>query len=978
MSGGHHGPSSIEEIQEAEELKAAEQLHERIKGFYLTTPFDAKIEGERLGIRHDLEHALEHEHHKKAQDVIVDVRVTEQLRKKVKEHKEHDKTAWRYVPGSAEWRKNRVREIKDIGRVFKNPLRWFRDDYDEHAAEIEHEYGDASDVNKMKKHLTEKFLSTLASPDLDTLWGLMGGTPPTPAVDRIASIFAQLTPLELDEFKQTTLTDPRYAPFKPLVERNKDFERFAELRQLEATEKAKVISVHIHDPHRLRQFVIDKLVGAPPGSDEEKILQALEGSLGEHFYNHLQGDYKKCKALARIENHFETGDKAKLVAWVESIKTEVADKLPETKTEQTDKEKEQATRINESVMKLRTHATDLSKRYNKALPLRQRIQQLKADVDTLRATAATARNTNYSTASDRYNRALDEKVQLVQEIQALENDYKNAGNDFVGYLEGDLKKTVNATSLSKINEIKTEMTKSVSSSDDIFDEDSAHLGADGLPTPKNSASPFGGDLAKHISKLAKNEGNYANDLSKEAKSITKTADFKPKLTADHFLFEMNIRAVKEIKDEHGHQKFTDEAQIYKVARMATSFEMIDAKNVELFRAGNREIAQGKVKGWKGLAGVWRKSKQQIASGFFNSETFKGRDIIEHIAGLDHAFECFKDLPVDASLADIRSAIKHHGGISNENLMKFYLHLQEALKSFTVGHHRKVEIMDRDWPIEQVALFAEKIHAELEAREFVHKIEHPDTPEDKKLKLDNKAAYFQKLLNEREESQKKLEAAHLEQMRRPDSDWQVSWVKSLMKGKFGEAYQQALAKGKEQGLSGKALRDFVSSEGSIPKTVLKHLMTGLALKEAYDITSKSTKWIGSKLFNASKKAATVGVEKGGSILGAAWRNLGKPAAGATGRGLKAVGRGALRVGKFAAWDIWKFSFWTAPKWTVQKAWNITTFPFRMVGRGAKGFWNFFHYTEEKRARDAAWYAGKKAASAHAGGGGHGGGGHGGGH
>ncbi len=996
MSGGHDGPRTLEEMHEEEELKAAEKLHEGIKGFYLTNPFNKNIEDIRLGMREDLADeklglagglgkTLRKEYGKAAHEVLIDTRVTEKLRQNVKEHKTHEhKSAFRFVPGTKEWRKERSKEIENVGRFFTSPLKWFREDYDELAGELEKEYGDASDLNKMKAHLNKKLHPvlvgagpTLAQIDsLNKYIGIAAGSPLAP------DVLTKTTPLQLEKIRDEIVDTHGHKIF----EHNHDFELLLELRQIEATEKAKVLSIHISDPHRLRTFVVDKLGKATTGSDAREIYDLLIGMYGDNFYDQLNGNTKRCEVLARIESDFSTGNPTKLKDWLIEIKTEVADKLPQSKIEQTEKEKEQTTKIDAYHSNLKRIAIELSKRYSKALPLRQRIQQLKGDVDALKPSAAGAKNSNYSTASDRYNKALDEKVNLIQEVQDLENEYKNTGNEFLSYVEGDLKKvvlskpatatTVAITGIPEFDKINNVIVKDVSTSDDIFDEDSTILGTNDLPTPKKSPPPFGSDLAKHVSDLAKNQANYANDLNKQIKKLTQKAGSQSEISDDHLLFQLNIRAVRELNDKYGHPQFTDEQQILKIARMATSFAEIDAKNVELFRAGNREIAESKVKGWspnvtikgkkiglEGVGGVWRKSKQQIASAFFHTDTFRARDIIEHISGLDHAFEAFKDLSADASLSDIRRAIKHHGGMSTETLMKFYLHLQQALKSFKVGDHRIVEIADKDWPLEQVALFAQKIHAELEAREFCRKIEHPETEEDIKLKKTNKAAYFQKMLNQRDESLKKLEATQLEQMRNPDSDWQVSFLKSLMKGKYGEAYEKALAAGKEQGLSGDALKKYIQSEGSIPKTILKHLMTGLALKEGWNIASGTVRWTGSKLGSACKKAAAFGAKKGAGFVAKAWQHLGWPAIKGTGRGIAAVGRGVGKAGKFALWTTPKFFFWDAPKWTVKTTAKVAWWPFKMVGRGAKGFWNFFSYTPADAAKDKARYEKNKNSFVH---------------
>ena len=124
---GHGTPSRIEDIQEHEELKAAEQMPDRIKGFYLTEPFNNEIERIRkddrdafhkvLGVDKDVVEQMGKTHpHKEALDVIIDTRVTAELRKKVEDHKEHHKTGWRYVPFSGEWRKNRTQDYENIKR----------------------------------------------------------------------------------------------------------------------------------------------------------------------------------------------------------------------------------------------------------------------------------------------------------------------------------------------------------------------------------------------------------------------------------------------------------------------------------------------------------------------------------------------------------------------------------------------------------------------------------------------------------------------------------------------------------------------------------------------------------------------------------------------------------------------------------------------------------------------------------------------
>ena len=168
MSGGHGGPQTLDQIRDEEDVKEAIKLQENFKGFYLTAPFDKDIEDRELGIRDHLGHVLEKEHEektnnkRKAYDILIDADITAELRKRVKEDHEHHKTNWRFVPGSSEWRHNRAKEIKNVARAIWSPIKWFRDDFDEGAADLEHEYGHASDVNEMKKSLIKKFESLLA------------------------------------------------------------------------------------------------------------------------------------------------------------------------------------------------------------------------------------------------------------------------------------------------------------------------------------------------------------------------------------------------------------------------------------------------------------------------------------------------------------------------------------------------------------------------------------------------------------------------------------------------------------------------------------------------------------------------------------------------------------------------------------------------------------------------------------------------
>lgn len=1061
MSGGHHGPSSLEEMQEAEEIKAAETLHESIKGFHLSAPFNVKIEGERLGVRHDLEHALEHEYHKNVQDMIIDTRVTEQLRKKVKEHKEHHKTGWRHVPGSSEWRHNRVADFKNIVRAFKNPLRWFRDDYDEFSAEIEDEYGHASDVREMKKKIGAKLdteiFAGLGATDKDAINAFFGVSPGN-AVD--VTNFTNASP---------TLLSQILATHGAIFSGKKCFKNLLELRRIEAVEASKVLSVRIFDPSVLRKEVSHSLEHSADPTDRT-ILDKLKKLSGDHFDHGLEHDHKLRTLFAelRFKRH---SNAVELENDLDDIlKVYPVDKRTVVERELNETEKQNNTQLDENTAQLREVAAKLVKKIEEkelvdatisslATP-KAEIQRLKAKKDSeessCRTKADAARayrktilqdidttntdigneelklSNNKSDLTQRKKNLREEEKQNPQDnaaISALKNEITKIEGDKPGIereisrlrnllkakqklktdadheiekFERDLREVATrdefADLKNKERELETQERdlnkQKTNLTNDIHHEEMEYKNAanvfirfiEGTMKRKILGTAANNDVkiqlvkdsvgAPHVDPIFikgfVNDLVFRNEFEGEIGKMKSVGTKVEYLSPDLLLFELKKRDVQRLG------KFHDDEQINKVARMATSFAQIDAKNVELFRAGNRMIAESKHKGWKGLGGIWHKSKQQIASAFFNSDTFKGRDLLEHIGGLDHAFECFKDLPVDASRADIRNAIKHHGGISTENLMKFYLYLQEAIKSFTINHTRKVQIADKDWPIEQVALFAEYIHGELEAREFIHKIEHPDNDEDKKLKKDNKASYFLKLSKQRDESLKNMEAAHLHDLRNPESNWQVSFVKSLMKGKFGEAYDRLLQEGKAHGLSGKNLKQHIAN-GGVPMTIVNHLMTGLALKEAYDITSSGVRWVGGKLFGASKAAAKTGVKAGTSLVGAAWNRLGKPALSATGRGLGAVGRGALRAGKFVAWDTPKFFLWDAPKWTVQTTAKAVFWPFKMLGRGTKAFWEFFHYTPEKAARDKAWYDAKKAASAgHGGHDAHGHGGHAAGH
>jgi len=175
------------------------------------------------------------------------------------------------------------------------------------------------------------------------------------------------------------------------------------------------------------------------------------------------------------------------------------------------------------------------------------------------------------------------------------------------------------------------------------------------------------------------------------------------------------------------------------------------------------------------------------------------------------------------------------------------------------------------------------------------------------------------------------------------------------------------------------------------------MTGLAVKEAYDIGKGIYEWGKGKLSSAANKAAHHTRDKGGRILGAAWQHLGSPVVDATKKGAHAVKEGASKMIKGTtdffigrplrfffhertqrdeSGNVTKEEQWSLFK-TPKNILKFFAWPFKTVGKGAKKFWDFFDYTPEKAAADKAWAekrkAEKAAKKAKSGGGGHGGGG-----
>jgi len=957
-------PGATTEQYEKEVHEKAEEVRILAKGYHLTHPPSVPIEAERIGVADNVATALGPDWQQK----IFDPTVRQGLRAWLKEKHEKEKETKNIFQRAGS-------SIKHFVLNAISPIDYYFSERDTHERRLETEFGESKRLHDMKNfvalELNENTLLALDPVELDDIWTRASRTPPAPSSLDVAIALTEATPMVLRSIQAGAR---RSAPPNDLIfENNRTFNNILKLRQIEAEESDKLMSPILYERERLAGFVQTLEKDAPDAYKilTQEILQkdALQDIANDPatkaLLKELQTRYEmalgpspatpaaKTAAAIEFKNYLE--DVKKELPGLELKKKKKAGEAAEEKTE-TEKNIEKINHLREE---LGTAADELGNKYTETSSLSGVIKDLSETRDKLSQDMRNRGPLPEKMTTDDLAKALDKvsdqlyeaknrKTNLLKDINVLEKKYIKTADRFVSFVLSATVKISPGTTPPPLTDQFLDIADAAkfqpSKEEELF------------PDPRNKNVSA---IQEHIEAF---DADFALSLQKQIDEKYlkgyKAPESKPPVSCYNLLVAVYQQRAHDLEKDPATQK--------EIGRVAANMAVADVRTIETVKSRNRELAE---KALGGFTGRLRKAKQWFLVKSFNSDAFTARDIIEHISGLDPAFKAFKDLPQDASLNDIRKTMKKCSPpLSSQKLMEFYLYLEEAFNQFKVGGERKVEVADKDWNLETTIRNFRSIHGELLRKEYYKRISHPETDEDKELAKLSKAELFLKLNDLIYKSQQDLEMSTLDRIRSADSDWQVSFLKVLMKGKYGEAYDKALVAGKEKGLTGEDLRKYIEKEAGIPPTILKHLMRGQAMKEGLET--------GSKVFGATGKAAKFGVIKGAGLVASAWRRLGKPAAAGVGKGIayggKGIGKGIWKGGKFIAWTTPKFFFWTAPKWTVKTAAKALWWPFKTVGRGAKGFWNFFSYTPEKAAADAAWLAQHKAEKAsghkaHAGGG-----------
>jgi len=917
-------PPSREEIIE-EEIRAGVGVERRqIEGFYLTHPPNPQLEAVRLGVREEISDVLQQQG-TNVETGILQERVTQQLRLSVGQRVERAERqrGWfgqkfHAVGGLLN---DLTNPFRSAGRFFGNLRHPGNIRYDtaheRHIArEMEQEYGQSRNIPDMVAHVVDEIRDvTIAN-----IIRMSSNNPVTGA--NMAFIRNQLMTLPLDAMEYLGVDND--------INRDPAFQRLITLRRIEAQERSKILSINMFDPTRLTEFY-ERI------KSDDQIAQLMQQILEPNALSDLYHNHPAQALLAQLMFLYENNGNS--LDLIRNSLTGIRDRLPAKKgakpveNEEKPENEKNIEKVDEAQTKYLAHIPKLQHGYSKAQPIARRIARIQSDIARHEGPNpppmdAKGRGLLLQQLRAQLDKLEDSRTNTLSEVNQLESDYKELANELVASVLKSRNQTAAPGGTSLAN-IVAGANLDLSTESELF-----------------RMVPPGGAAASNASALETHAGTlnrtFLNALNEQIdRDYKQTIRGRQQINSRHLLTLLKDESL-EI------QGVLDPDRRMRMASFSANLMVADAGSVDLYRSGNREIAESLIGGWRGRM---RRARQSIASKFFNSDTFTARDIIEHVAGLDHAFAVFKDLKPDASLADVRRHVLSHGNISTDKLREFYTYLKEALQSFKAGENRAVEIEDVGWPIETLVHNLTTIHSELETRDFCQKIANPETPEDKKL---SKAEYLAKLMKEKEENEKAFEKSMLEKIRSEEGLFKISFVRSVVKEKFGELYEKLKNEAAEKGLTGEKLEQYYE-QGGLPPTILKILQRGEAAKGALETAGKAGLWAGTKLGKAAGAAAKFGYEKGKTVLGATWKHLGKP-------GLKATGRGALKTAKFGFVTTPKFLFWQAPKWTVTKIAKGLWWPFKMVGKGTKGFWNLFSYSPEKAAADAEWYAHRKAQKA----------------
>lgn len=475
---------------------------------------------------------------------------------------------------------------------------------------------------------------------------------------------------------------------------------------------------------------------------------------------------------------------------------------------------------------------------------------------------------------------LDKKVHLQKEVVKLEKDYQKKTKVFVDHIEKVSKAPIKTGD--PLDEIKTFANN-------------ATIGTSTEASIMGTAAAS--DMAVAIKKFS-TDRVFKRGVEKQVKVDYKKIfdDLHKKNNEKKLRLSPRNLLVAMYDYQLDGPEYRDKDKRRAVAIQAANLAVMDVKNAQTQAAANREISEFIARrGETRLARWWRERSEKV-------QTLTAHELIEHVIdeakhfGGESKFEMFRKLPTNASVADVQELMDEHGTIDTDLLAEFYLKLERAFKGLEVGGE-KIKVADKDFGLEKAISSMRALHTILLKREVLNKMDP---------KKGGKAGAWVEMNTTVADEVNKKEAEIMKEVLDPDGNYSLSFnLKDLVK-KFRKKIDEGYAAGRKQGLKGDALKEYISTNYSIPELAVKGAGAGLAVKELYDNVKgyrerKKAAKEAQKVIKAAEKEAKAKHEASHAEGGHEGGHEGEHGAaaekpGLLKRGLYATGRGLKKVGK----------------------------------------------------------------------------------
>lgn len=918
--------------------------HEVFHGLNITD--DQAVESERLGIRQKLARTLNRWFAGRpaagggvvgeAGEQIVDERVTQKLKdictREVSVRQEERNWVTRTARSALGFLRN-VRSFvtrehaDDSGQVFediydRNPgIRgWFQRwvmRYDRYPAG-----GRPVTVNEMRYNVSRDMWNGLPAgeqaiilghPAIRALVGIPIG--PIGPQDVIRAFAArESSPQQLREIRQAlrtagvvSLGEDNNAELFPASERRPSptlFDRLLQLKEVEADERKKLLGVTVYDATRLQNFVNGRL------RQEPRIFNLVDEILIESALYPIQDNPDAQALLAYIEYKLDTDPAEdfddpnpappppRLITQQPRLRRDLEQIraiLPSTEEKPDEKEKSETQEQLENVQKLseviQQTYDGLKEQYAEAPSLGNRIYDARVQLYSLPPPAAGAGATVHDDARQALNNQINELENNRQKIQTnvakLEARYRDSRQDLLATLISIEPIPATLTNLTAFNGLAA-ATFNDSTPQNLF-------GPINPPPPPPPPAPYppppawARTAAPHTPSAFEihiSNGFNPNQLKgmfKEIKShyhkaIKKT---KPqKITCRQLLYMLKERDL----DRAGIQ---NQELRRKYAFMATNLMITDVKNTAFYMATNERLSMrlGEAPGGIKMLRIFSRIKKFAASYAGSRKYLRGEDILEFTAGLNEKFSVFRDLKRDATITELRELIAEQGGIDQQTLFEFSEQLKETVVGFNMlKKEGKVNLYDRHaMQLEGLVNILNIVQQEIRCEIFFNEIRGTGG---------NKVEAILKKIREDEESSEKSEKALREQITGKGAEWKQLFSKRIFEKKFREQYRAARKYITDNKMNDGEAEEYLRSQGLLAADDAYATREGV--REAWETTKEKSK----KSYEAVKTSKVTGA--------------------------------VVKGGEYAVYKPLKFMAWDAPKWTLEKAWGIGTFPFRLLG------------------------------------------------